>query len=250
MPLRIAENTEGARTGWRRVVAETWQRSLRFELKFKRDEDELDFSGAVGVVTGLEPSPLAAEIEQLLTIDGEISFAIETVEGQPLARGRAAHMPMALRDFFLPVASGLTALQPHAAEHLLMPDLREVTMGEIRKLRRLVSLYEGTPEHGTWSTASLTAPEDPADASTLLQQDLPRWLDEGLTPILVETPTVVLGDRSYLIDHPIAVIRRSIQLAPGTDLDALGPGDIIHFVPGDDDSVTTAPVAEWTLKSV
>ena len=72
----------------------------------------------------------------------------------------------------------------------------------------------------------------------------------GHTIVKVEAPVFQLGNRTYMIDHPLASTAHSVQLEPGIDPATLHPGDTFRLIPGADAGVTTAKIVDWTPGSI
>jgi len=249
MPLTVIERTQGARTGWLRLIAETPQHLLRFELRVKGLRD-YEVSGGVGNVDGLDPQQVLAELDQLQTIGDSDHMAVEIQNGGKLFGAEHVRLPAVLEKYFRPVATGLAALQASTTQALLMPDVLETTEGELRTLARYVSIYSGTPVEWKWSTAELPVPHDQRHAETFLRDLLPALMRGDRTPVVLEQPSFVLADRRYLIERPLVTTRRTYRIDPGIDIEALKPGDTVRLEAGDDDTVVTAAVVDWTPGSI
>lgn len=250
LPLSVLERTRGMRTGWLRVIAETPRRVLRFEMRSKGANQDPTFAGTLGDVDGLDPVQVLDEANLLLTVEATDTFALELQNGMRILGGSGLGLPSALDEYFRPVASALANLQASTTQTLIMPDVQQVTLGQLRALERYQAIYGGTAEEWTWSQASLTVPTDPTDAAIFLGEQLPGMLEGRWVPVVVEQPLVSLADRAFLVERPLVTTRRSFRLAPGVDLATLQPGDTVPLIPGDDDRVTTAAVVDWTPGSV
>lgn len=244
LPLTVIERTAGASTGWLRLVAETPERSLHLELRFKQGEDA-DGKVQVGDADGLNPEAVRDELETLLRFQADDMLSVETANGESLVRAYGTATPTALEAIYLPVAQHLTQLQAYTASVLVMPSIREITDSQFRYLSRLASIYSGTAHTWTWTDATLQLPEDITETERIKQAITGNQL-----LVRVEAPVFQLGNRTYTIDHPLASTTHSLQVESGTGPTSFRPGDLLRIVPGDDASVTTAKIADWTPGSI
>jgi hypothetical protein len=245
LPLTVVRRTQGNETGWLHLVAETPLRTLHFDFHFK-DGTKFELDGTAGNVDGLDPAQVLLEIEMLTAVDPSDSFSIEMQNGRKLVNGTGMTVPEGLTTFYKPIVHGLSELQSSTRQVLVMPEVMEVTMGQLKSMERYVSIYGGTPEQWSWSDATLRVPIDPATADQFLRQHLPDLLNDSMMLVLAERPLIKLAEREFLIERPLMTTRRSYRLDPELDLETLKPGDPVRLVPGEDDSVTTAALVDWT----
>lgn len=248
LPLVVTARTVGAHTGWLRLVADTPERALNFELRFKQGEDA-DAKAQMGSVDGRNPEAVRDELETLLRISEGDVISMETGNGQSLIRAHGTVLPTALQAIHLPVAQHLVQLQAHTASALVMPSIEEVTDGQFRYLSLLASIYGGTAHRWNWAEVTLHVPEDAAEAERIKEVAVSAAAG-GHTMVKVEAPVFQLGNRTYAIDHPLASTAHSVQLEPGIDPAALRPGDTFRLIPGADAGVTTAKIVDWTPGSL
>lgn len=247
LPLVVAARTVGAHTGWLRLVADTPERALNFELRFKEGEDA-EARAQMGNVDGRNPEAVRDELETLLRISEGDVISVETGNGQSLIRAHGTVLPTALEAIHLPVAQHLVQLQAHTAAVLVMPSIEEITDGQFRYLSLLASIYGGTAHRWNWTEVSLQVPEDPAEAARI--KEVAVSVVAGGHLVKVEAPVFQLGNRTYTIDHPLASTAHSVQHEPGIDPAALRPGDTFRLIPGADAGVTTAKIVDWTPGSI
>jgi hypothetical protein len=248
LPLIITARTIGAHTGWLRIIADTPERALTFELRSKQGEDA-DTKAQIGNVDGRNPEAVRDELETLLSISAGDVIAVETGNGQSLIRAHGTVLPTALEAIHLPVARHLTQLQAHTASMLVMPSIAEITDSQFRYLSLLASIYCGTAHRWAWTEVTLQIPDDTAEAERITEVAV-NAIAGGYSLVKVEAPVFQLGNRTYTIDHPLASTAHSVQLEPGVDPAALRPGDTFRFIPGADDLVTTAKIVDWTPGSI
>lgn len=248
LPLVVTARTVGAQTGWLRLVADTPERALNFELRFKQGEDA-SARAHTGNVDGRNPEAVRDELETLLRINEGDVISVETGNGQSLIRAHGTVLPTALEAIHLPVAQHLVRLQAHTAAVLVMPSTEEITDGQFRYLSLLASIYGGTAHRWNWTEVTLKFPQDAAEAARIKQVAVSSAAG-GHTIVKVEAPVFQLGNRTYTIDHPLASTTHSVQLEPGIDPATLHPGDTFRLIPGDDASVTTAKIVDWTPGSI
>lgn len=248
LPLIVTSRTVGAHTGWLRLVADTAERALNFELRFKHGEDP-DARMQMGNVDGLNPEAVRDELETLLRISEGDVISVETGNRQSLIRAHGAILPTALQAIHLPVAQHLVQLQAHTAAMLVMPSIGEITDGQFRHLSLLASIYGGTAHRWSWTEMTLEVPKDAAEAARMKEVAVSAAAD-GRTKVKVEEPVFQLGNRTYTIDHPLASTAHSVQLESGIDPAALHPGDTFRLIPGADAGVTTAKIVDWTPGSI
>ncbi|MBM0230864.1 hypothetical protein JNW91_02605 [Micromonospora sp. STR1_7] len=166
MPLIGAARTIGTRTGWLRLVVDTPERALNFELRFRQGE-EADAKARMGNVDGRNPEAVRDELETLLGISAGDVISVETGNGQSLMRAHGAVLPTALEAIHLPVARHLTQLQAHTASMLVMPSITETTDSQFHYLSFLASIYGGIARRWAWTEITLQVPDDDAGAERL-----------------------------------------------------------------------------------
>lgn len=244
MPLVITSQTTGSETGWLRLVLDTPERSLNFELRFKQGEG-VEAKVQMGNIDGRNPESVCDELVELLGIGESDVISVETDAGNVLLGAHGAVLPSALEALYLPVASHLTLLQLHTAPALVMPSIAEITDDQFRHLSLIAAIYGGVPHCWNWTELTLQVPESDTEAASIRTAVIDAIAGRG-TIVQVEKPAFTLGNRTYTIDHPLASTMHSVQLERGVDLEALQPGDTFRIVPGTDGSVTTAKVVDWT----
>lgn len=248
LPLMTSARTVGADTGWLRLVVETPERTLTFELRIKR-QPNVEAKAQMGDVNGRNPEAVRDELETLLTLRETDVLSIETGSGQSLLRAHGSVLPTALEALHAPVARHLSALQAYTAAVLVMPSIDEITDSEFRYLSLLASIYGGTPHQWNWTHVTFQLP---ASGDDLVK--LKKVAEDALSGtghlVTLDAPTFQLGNRTYTIDHVLASTAHSIQLEPGVDPAALRPGDFFSILPGVDAAVTTAKVVDWTPGSL
>lgn len=248
MPLVVASQTVGTQTGWLRLVLDTPERTLNFELRFKQGEGT-EAKAGMGNVDGRDPETVCDELQMLVGIHESDVISVETATGDPLLRAHGTVLPTALDALYLPVARHLTVLQVHTAPALVMPSIDEITDGQFRHLALLASVYGGVPHCWSWTELRFEVPEDDTEAASIKTVVIDAIASRG-TIVQVETPVFALGNRTYTVDHPVASSTHSVQLEQGVDLATLQSGDTFRLVPGTDDTVTTAKVVDWTPGSI
>lgn len=248
LPLVIVTRTVGAHTGWLRLVAETPERAVSFELRIKQDE-VAEAAAQMGDVDGRNPEAVRDELERLLSIsDGDV-ISIEIGNGQSLIRVHGTILPTVLETICLPVTQHLVGLQTHTDSVLVLPSIAEITDGQFRYLSLLASIYGGNAHLWDWKEVVLQVPEDAAEAARI--KELAAGTAAGRQILIkVEAPAFQLGNRTYAIDHPLVSTAHSAQVEPGVEPALLRPGDIFRLIPGDDTGVTTAKVVDWTPGSI
>ncbi|PPI02666.1 hypothetical protein C5C95_00210 [Rathayibacter sp. AY1B7] len=247
LPLVVSARTVGSSTGWLRLVSGTPEGMLDFELRIKQDDDA-DAKVRMGNADGRNPEAVLTELEVLLSISEGDVISVETGANQSLIRAHGTVLPTALETIYHPVAQHLFHLQTYSTSTFVMPSINEITDGQFRYLSLLASIYAGTPYHWEWNAISLRIPEDEAQATSV--RGVVASIAAGGHLVKVEAPIFQLGNRTYAIDHPLASTANSAQLAPGTDPEALHPGDTVKIVPGSDSGATTAKVVDWTPGSI
>lgn len=243
LPLNVHERTMGANTGWLRLAASTPAGTLELEMRFKGAED-LDFKAQPGQTDGLNPEQYVRELNTISEIAIGDRVSVEMADGSYIVRMHTVTLPEALEKLYRPVAEGLIVLQSFTSFPLLLPDMAAITLRQMNYFRKLVSIYSGTPYYWTWERNEVQIPENPVDAEGLKAQ-LAQIAAQQYLLVATESPVFELGNREYGIDHPIANTRKTVRLAPGTDLDSAQPGDTLVLTPGDDAGVVTAKIADW-----
>lgn len=248
MPLAVASQTVGTQTGWLRLVLDTPERTLNFELRFKQGENA-EAKVQMGNVDGRNPESVCDELEELLGICESDVISVETDAGNALLGAHGAVLPSALEALYLPVARHLTLLQSHTAPALVMPSIAEITDGQFRHLSLLATTYGGVPHCWNWTELRFQVPGDDADAASIRTVVIDAIAGRG-TIVQVESPLFALGNRTYTVDHPLASSMHSVQLEQGVDPATLQSGDNFRLIPGSDDAVTTAKIVDWTPGSI
>jgi hypothetical protein len=248
MPLVVTSQTVGSQTSWLRLVLDTPERSLNFELRFKQGESA-EAKVQMGNVDGRNPESVCDELEELLGICESDVISVETDARNALIGAHGAVLPSAFEALYLPVARHLTLLQSHTGPTLVMPSISEITDSQFRHLSLLATIYGGVPHRWSWTELRFQVPEDDTRAASLRTVVIDAIAGRG-TIVQVETPVFALGNRTYTVDHPVASSTHSVQLEQGVDLARLRAGDTFRLVPGTDDSVTTAKVVDWTPGSI
>jgi hypothetical protein len=248
MPLTVRARTIGASTGWLRLILETPERALNFELRFKRRQSAVA-KIQMGNIDGGNPEAVRDELGILLRISPGDVISVETGNGQSLIRSSGTALPTALEAIHLPVARYLTQLQAHTASMLVMPSITEITDNQFRYLALLASIYGGAAHKWKWTQVTLQVPDDDSQAEQIRGVAV-NAVEGSRTLVKVEAPVFQLGNRTYAIDHPLASTAHSMQLEPGIEPAALRSGDTFRLVPGPDAGVTTAKVVDWTPGSI
>jgi hypothetical protein len=248
LPLVVAARTVGAHTGWLRLVADTSERSLRFELRIKQG-DGVSATVRLGDVDGHNPEAVRDELETLLGITESDVISVELSNSRPLIRTHDTVVPTALAATHLPVAQHLTHLQAYTESVLVMPSIAEISDAQFQYLSLLASIYGGTAHRWTWTEITLQMPEDEADAERVKSVAMNAIGGSG-TMVKVEAPVFQLGNRTYTIDHPLASSAHSVELDAGIDPTDLRPGDSFRLIPGPDANVSTAKIIDWTPGSI
>ncbi|WP_433718203.1 hypothetical protein [Microbacterium laevaniformans] len=248
LALRIVAHTVGQDTGWVRLVLETPEHALSFEMRMK-PEGEADVTATMGDVDGRNPESVRDEIDTLFSIGADDTISIETGSGQPLVRATSAMLPTAMEAIQRPVADCLVQLQEYAASDFVMPAVAELTDGQFCYLSLLASIYGGTAHHWSWTEVTFQVPEEPAKAEQIVTMAIEAQAG-GHTLVKVEAPSFVLGNRTYSLDHPLASTAHSIALETGIEPSSLQSGDTFRLVPGPDDQATTAKIVDWTPGSI
>lgn len=248
LALRIVAHTVGQDTGWVRLVLDTPEHALSFEIRMKT-EGEAEVTATMGDVDGRNPESVRDEIDTLFSIVADDTISIETGSGQPLVRATGAMLPTAMEALLQPVADCLAQLQGYAASDFVMPAVAEITDGQFRYLSLLTSIYGGTAHHWSWTEVTIEVPEESAAAEKIVAMANEARAGNH-TLVKVEAPSFVLGNRTYSVDHPLASTAHSIALEVGIEPSSLHPGDAFRLVPGPDDQVTTAKIVDWTPGSI
>ncbi len=248
LPLVVTARTVGVHTGWVRLVAETSERVLTLELRVKQGET-IDWELQLGNVDGRDPESVLNECETLLTIEDGDALSLEFGIGQSLIRLTVMGLPGALESLYHPIAQCLTDLQPYAALLLVLPSVSQVSDEQLACISLLTSIYGGTPHRWSWTELKLAVPDDSGKAEEMRATVAMAAAGEGAI-VMVDEPEFELGNRTYSINHPLASTTHSLQLDPLVDPAALAAGDAIRLIPGGDDSVTTAMIADWTPGSI
>lgn len=248
LPLVTSARTVGADTGWLRLVVETPERGLTFELRVKRQQN-VEAKAQMGDVDGRNPEAVRGELETLLTLSETDVLSIETGSGQSLLSAHGSVLPTALEALHLPVARHLSSLQAYTAAVLVMPSIDKISDSEFRYLSLLASIYGGTPHQWNWTHVTFQLPAS-GDGLVKLKKVAEDALSGTGHLVTLDAPTFQLGNRTYTIDHVLASTAHSIQLEPGVNPAALRPGDSFSILPGGDAAVTTAKVVDWTPGSL
>ena len=233
----VREATTGMTTGWIRLVGYTPSGLVRFEQRLVPHEPENTHNAvsfSVGNLDGADPAAVLAEIEALMSIkpDHRVDVAVEDVT--PLFVAKNYQLPAVLPQIEI-IARSLIALQPHANDKLLMPDIDGVLVGEVSALQNLVAVYEGGADGTTWDEAYVTV-------SALSDLDV---LQSGMMLQIQTEPEFTLGSRTYHIDHTVVDSRASVQLDPTVNPKSVAGGKEIRLVPADDATRVVAPLADW-----
>lgn len=244
LPLILAARTVGAHTGWLRLIIETPERALNFELRLKEGQD-VEAKAQMGNVDGRNPEAVRDELETLMRISADDVISVETGNARSLIRAHGTALPTALEATHLPVARHLTELQAHTAAMLVMPAIAEITDSQFRYLALLASIYGGTAHRWDWTQVTLQVPDDDAGVARIREVAVNAAAGSH-TLVTVEAPVFQLGNRTYTIDHPLASTAHSVQLEPGVEPTALRPRDTFQLVPGAEAGVTTAKIVDWT----
>ena len=240
--LIVAERTVGAQTGWVRLVVDTPERTLSFELRFKEGENA-EAKGQMGNAEGRNPGPGRVGLESVRRISATDITAVETGSGDSIMRVFGTVLPTALEAIHLPVAQCLTNLQVYTAPALVMPSIPEITDSQFGYLSLLTSIYGGVAHHWTWTDLTLEIPNDDAGRDRI--KTVVDAFASGQHLVKVETPVFQLGDRIYTIDHPLTSAAHSAKVESGVNPAALRSGDTFRLVPGSDAGVTTAKLVDW-----
>ncbi|WP_104199032.1 hypothetical protein [Cryobacterium sp. Y29] len=243
IPLTGVTATSGVSTDWMRVHATTPAQVLTFELRDDRSGENPKVAFAVGNVDGLDPADVLDEIELMTTIDPADTFFIEMMTGAQMLKGEGLMTPTSLATHYRPVAAGLVSLQASAKMNFVMPDIREMQLGQFARFESLVSIYEGEAHVGHWKEISMTIADDATPEQIEGAKSELRALSRGeQSPVAIEQPTISLADRSFVLARPIVTSRVSFTPLEDAVIDALGPGETVVITPGSDDSVITAAV--------
>ncbi|WP_223628651.1 hypothetical protein [Microbacterium sp. EST19A] len=236
--------TTGATTGWMRLVTETPEAIIRFEIRIKGDEG-MQVNAEIGQLHGKDPESVLAESRVLLQMAEDDVISVEINQTAPLFKANGTVLPSALEGTVVPIAEALSSLQRRTSAALTMPDMSSITDSQFGLLLRYASIYGGEAHVWRWREVSIYAPGDASEIPAFIEQ-IGELVGGEFMPVYVEEPVFQLGDDSYKIDHPLVTMRHSVRLFEGQNLDAVQPGERIRLVPGADEKVTTAMVADWT----
>ncbi|KAA0960802.1 hypothetical protein FQ142_07925 [Microbacterium sp. ANT_H45B] len=236
--------TTGAKTGWMKLVTETPEGIIRFDIRIKGEEG-MQVNAEIGQLHGKDPESVLAEARVLLQVaEGDV-FSVEINQTAPLFKSHGTVLPTALEGTVVPMADALSSLQSRTSAELRMPDMASITDSQFGLLLRYASIYGGTAHVWRWREISIYAPTDVSEIPAFIEQ-IGELLGGKYIPVYVEEPVFKLGEDSYKIDHPLVTTRHSVRLVEGQDLDAVQPGEQIRLGPGADEKVTTAMVVDWT----
>ena len=233
IPLRTTEVNQGVTTGWLRVLAESPHGVLGLEIRLDSKSPQITFR--LDKVRGKTPEGVLSEIAifETLAESNEIVLAIDGAGD--VVRGTGYKISEAM-TFMGRVADGLRRLQPSANDTFVMPD-DGVTLSQIRELEALADLYEGNALTETWSGLSFIARADNSELEQLVESDYMM--------VEVITPTMTLGDYQYVIDRPMARLRKPLRFEHVPEGGFI-EGETYRIIPRHDNSLVTAAVSDWT----
>ena len=246
-PLTVESRTEGARTGWRHIVAVSKERTFKLDLRFKPGEVSMNITTLP--LTGLDPIAVRDELWPLTQLDDGDLAAVLIPDGQPLIKPFPNFvLPEFMIEYGLPIANSLSILQGYTLETLRFPDIEDATLAEINALHRVASIYAGEPLNATWSRIGMRVPEDEAERASIMGV-LSQLEDGNGLIVAVIHPEVKLAGLVFTIPHPLAEAREGARLEPGVTVDSLTPGQEFELLPDGVGMTTTAKVADWTPDS-
>lgn len=241
--------TQGSQTGWLRIRGATPARALSVDIRIKRTE-AASVTFSAGDARGVSPEVLLRELDELSEIKRDNRVQVELPTGSAVSSLTGVSLPAGLEVYHRRVAAALAAIQGHTSQRLLMPNVLDASKAEIDRLVYFAEIYGGTPAESEWTTGEWGVPDDPEEAKTLLQTVIPALIAGTHNIYPLERPTIRLGAETYLIDHPVVIVRHSFRLPPDFDLGMVQPGGSVPILPGEDRRITVSAVQDWTPGSI
>lgn len=244
--LQTVTATRGAVTDGLRITAKTRFDVVRMEFRAGNGAPA-DVRFSTGSLDGLRPADALRELDEILTVEESDVVSIEVESGELLLRGGGMTASDVLRDFHRAIAEGLVVLQEHATERFVMPDVTEVTVGELDVFKDYVAIYSGKPRVRTWISRGFGIPADASpEQLDRARRDIAELIERQAVPRDVERPRFALGNRAYNIQRPLVTTPHSVVFPELGEVLSLEPGDEWRLLPGDDNRITTVPLADWT----
>lgn len=244
LSLRTVAHTQGVRTGWIRLVADTPEGAMRIDIRMK-GPGEMQVNAELGDMRGRDLESVLQEGRVLRAVEDGDVFSVELSQGVTLFQARGQVIPRSIESMVVPIAESLMLLQSKTSAALHMPDVREVTSREFKLLLQHASIYGGEAYTWHWSEATMYAPEAPEEVPDF-QAQLRPFVSGGYMLVKAEEPVLVLANDAFKIDHPMVTIRPSVVLGDGQDLDQVEPNQGVRLVPGTDDRAITSMLRDWT----
>lgn len=242
--LGTVAHTQGVRTGWVRLVADTPEGTMRIDIRMK-GPGEMQVSAEFGDVRGRDLESVLREARVLSAVtDGDV-FSVELSQGLTLFQARGQVIPRSIENIVVPIAESLMLLQSKTSAALHMPDVRDVTSRQFDLLLQFALIYRGEAYTWHWAEATMYAPDAPEEVPGF-QAQLRPIVSGGYMLVTAEEPVLVLGNDAYRIDHPMVTVRPSVVLGDGQDLDQVEPNQRVRLVPGTDDRAVTSMLRDWT----
>jgi hypothetical protein len=249
LQLNDVLRTQGSQTGWLRIRGVTPAGALSVDIRVKRTE-AASITFSAGNATGVSPEVLLRELDELSDIEEDDRVQVELPTGSAVSSLTGVALPAGLEVYHRRVARALAALQGHTSQRLLMPEVLSASKAEIDRLVYFAEIYGGTPAESEWTSGEWDVPDDPEEAKELLQTFIPALIAGTHNVYALERPAIRLGDSTYLIDHPVAIVRLSYRLPPGFELHMARPGGSVPILPGEDRRITVAAVQDWKPGSI
>ena len=242
--LDVEAHTAGMRTGWIRLFAQSPGHLIAVELKYTDDSGEAHIE--VGDVDGLSPSSVMDDFKFLSLLSPDVRVTLETKEGTILLSGDLS-IPSDLAIYYAPVARGLVSLQRSTNQPLLMPNVLDMTLGELETLENYARIYEGSPYEWVGKGPSVTIPEEEPLATEVRQFASEVIANRGV--VAAEQPEIKVANRTYVIERHVVTTIRDADMNLEVDIGSVLPGETFRLFAGDKVKSITAAVMDWAPES-
>jgi hypothetical protein len=204
---------------------------VRVGSELAEDQAEIRLVHTAGRV----PKSIHRELAVLCSIDPEDTLRVAVAGGPAIISGTNLRPPP-LAELVLSVAADLATLQPHTSDELVIPDLESVTEAQLAQLHQLAEIYAGKALQLTWDCLVFTV-KDPAGLRALP-------MDGTGALVVTEQPVFLLGSTQFQITQQLATQYLSPTVPSGVDRARWRLGDEIELVPGQDNRLVIAAVAD------
>jgi len=232
--LTSKETTRGFATDRIRIVASSPNNTFTVEVRLGMSKAPSSAEFRLGDIEGMSATNVLADLAIFDRSPDRYGIVFELERGPALLRGDNFEAPAAF-GYLRRLATALKQLQPHCTQDLKMPGA-DTTVSQLALLERIADLYVNSPHSEPWESMSFTAKSD--------NSSLVEVVESGRLMIELVVPEIELGNRKYVIDHPLLVNRGPVDFVDDIS-SGMKEGQQYSVRPRSNQELSITPIADW-----